>query len=296
MFAMKKLSNSYALRFVVGLIFMVSGLLKAMDTAAFANLMSQYGADWFGYAAPLIVAIEVFLGILLIFNTRPRAISALAVAFVVTVSAIFLYGVLFRGVTDCGCFGPLTWLNSRPWITFVRNAVIISLLIPSLCRPQSSTPLTMPSVICMAGIAVVLMFMCGFSMPGAKCLKAKHKPYQAHPLSESVLSEFVSCDSDSTYVIFAFSYGCPYCQNSIGNVNQYTSMHVVDRVIGLCIEDSVKRERFHRIFDVNFDIKEIPDIEMYKITSSLPVIFYIRHDSIINAVAGSVVTPAISIP
>ena len=293
---MRNIRLSYALRALVGVIFMLSGILKAFSTSAFADLMSSYGAAWFGLAAPLVIAIELFLGMLLIFDALPRLISTISVAFIVLVSAIFLYGILCRGITDCGCFGPLTWLNTRPWITFARNALIIALLIPSLCRPQEGAPLTIPSVLCMAIATVVLMYMCGYSMHGAKCLQRAQKPYEPRPLAEHPLAQFISCDPDSTYLVFAFSYGCPYCQNSIGNVNQFTSMHVVDRVIGLAIEDSVGRERFDRIFDYNFRIKEIPDIEMYKITSSLPVTFYIRHDSIINALAGSVTTPALSIP
>lgn len=286
----------YALRAFVGVIFMLSGILKAFSASAFANLMSSYGATWLGYGAPLIIAVELFLGMLLIFNALPRLMSAVSVAFIVIVSAIFLYGILCCGITDCGCFGPLTWLNTRPWITFLRNAIIIALLIPSLCRPQEGAPLTIPSVLCMALATVILMYMCGYTMHGAKCLQRAQKPYEPRPLAEHPLAQLISCDPDSTYVVFAFSYGCPFCQNSIGNVNQFTSMHVVDRVIGLAITDSVGRERFDRIFDYNFGIKEIPDIEMYKITSSLPVTFYIRHDSIINALAGSVTTPALSIP
>ena len=275
---------------------MLSGILKAFSASAFADLMSSYGATWLGLGAPLIIAFELFLGMLLIFNALPRITSAVSVAFILLVSAIFLYGVFSWGITDCGCFGPLTWLNTRPWITFLRNAIIIVLLIPSLCRPQDSTPLTIPSVICMSLAVVVLMYICGYSMHGAKCLQRAHKPFQSLPLVNHPLAQQISCNPDSTYLVFAFSYACPYCQNSIGNVNQFTSMHVVDRVIGLAIEDSVGRERFDRIFDYNFGIKEIPDIEMYKITSSLPVTFYIRHDSIINAVAGSVTTPALGIP
>lgn len=284
---------SYALRALVGVIFMLSGLLKAFNAADFADLMSSYGATWFGYGAPIIIAVELFLGMLLIFNALPRWISALSVAFIMVVSAIFLYGLLCRGITDCGCFGPLTWLNTRPWITFVRNALIIALLIPSLLRPQEGTPLTIPSVLCMSLATVVLMYMCGFSMNGAKCLQKPYAKYEPRPLAEHPLSQLVSCDPDSTYLVFAFSYGCPFCKNSIGNVNQYTSMHAVDRVIGLAIADSVKREQFLEVFDINFGIQEIPDVEMYKITSSLPVTFYIRHDSIVNSYTGSVVTPAI---
>ena len=287
---------SYALRTAVGVILMLSGLLKAMHTASFADLLSQYGAEWFGYIAPLVIAIEIFLGILLILNTRPRWLSALTVAFILTVSAIFLYGVVGRGVTDCGCFGPLTWLNTRPWITFVRNALIVALLVPSLMRPQRGEPLTASSFLCLTGVTAVLMFMCGFSMHGAQCLKREPQPFEPIPLAEHPLSELVTCDPDSSYLVFAFSYSCPHCQNSIGNVNQYTAMGTVDRVIGLCVEDSVSRERFHRIFDVNFDIQEITEKQMYEISSSLPVSFFIRHDTIEAAIPGQVVTPALMIP
>jgi len=275
---------------------MLSGIFKAFSASSFADLMSSYGVVWFGLAAPFVIGVELLLGMLLIFDAIPRLTAALSVAFILVVSAIFLYGVLCRGITDCGCFGPLTWLNTRPWITFLRNGIIIALLLPSLLRPQEGAPLTIPFILCMALATVILMYMCGYTMHGAKSLQHAHKPFEPQPLAEHPLAQFITCAPDSTYLIFAFSYGCPYCQNSIGNVNQFTSMHVVDRVIGLAIADSVGRERFDRVFDYNFGIKEIPDIEMYKITSSLPVTFYIRHDSIINALAGSVTTPALRIP
>jgi len=72
----------YILRFAVGLVFMLSGLLKATDAAAFANLMSDYGAEWFGYGAPLLIGIEILLGVVLIFNVRPRETAALTALFI----------------------------------------------------------------------------------------------------------------------------------------------------------------------------------------------------------------------
>lgn len=288
---------AYALRLVVGAVFMLSGLLKAMRTAAFADLMGQYGAEWLGYAAPVVVIIEMFLGMLLIFNTRPRLLSVLSVTFILAVSAIFLYGVVGRGVTDCGCFGPLTWLNTRPWITFVRNALIVALLVPSIFRQQRGEALTAGSFLCLAGATAAVMFMCGFTMHGAQCLRREPVPFEPIPLVEHPLSELVSCHPDSSYLVFAFSYSCPHCQNSIGNVNQYSTMGAVDRVIGLCVEDSVGRERFRRIFDVNFDIQEITKRQMYGIAhNSLPVSFFVRHDTVEAVIPGQVMTPALMIP
>lgn len=282
-------------RFIVGLVFLLSGLLKAIDSAAFANLMSQYGFSWLGFGAPIIILVEIFQGILLVFGFYPKQITWSSIAFLCVVSLIYLYGVLFKGITDCGCFGPLTWLNSKPWLTFTRNSILLALLVPSLLKAEDSSSPTISSVIFMAVIAVVVMFMCGFSMHGAKCLQ-KEKTFQPIPLAESRLASLVACSSDSTYLVFAFSYTCPYCQNSIGNVNQYTPMHAVDKVIGLALEDSIAQARFEHLFDVNFEIRHLSRFEMSRLSATLPVTFMIRHDSIISQYTGMVVSPALWMP
>ena len=284
---------SSALRLVVGVVFLVSGLLKAIDTAAFANLISEYGIMRLGVVAPLIIAAEVILGLLLIFNIRPRKVSAITAAFILFVSAVYLYGVLARGITDCGCFGPLKWLNSRPWLTFTRNGVLIAMLVPSILKPQQGTALTTPNVAFMAGVAVILMFMCGFSFRTAECLKKTYRGFKPYPVEQSGLTEHITFSTDSTYFVFAFSYGCPFCLNSVANVCQYVPMGAVDRVIGLAVTDSVGRERFDRLFDINFEIKEISDFEMYKLVNSLPTSFIVRNDTVVKQVADLVVTPAL---
>lgn len=284
------------LRFLVGLVFLLSGLLKAIDTAAFADLMSEYGTTWFGFAAPLIIFIEIFLGVMLLFDFYAKPISWGTAIFLLVVSSIYLYGVTARGITNCGCFGPLAWLNSKPWLTFMRNGILLGMLVPTLVRPQEKSPaITIPSVIFMAVIAVVVMFMCGFSMHGAKCLQ-RQNTFRPIALDKSPLSEYITTHPDSTYLVFAFSYSCPYCQNSIGNVNQYVPMGMADRVIGLAVEDSVARERFERLFETDFEIREISALQMYRLSNTMPTTFFIRHDSIVSQYSGMVVSPALLIP
>lgn len=287
---------SKILRFFVGLVFLLSGLLKAIDTAAFADLMSEYGATWFGFVAPLIIFIEIFLGIMLVFDFYAKPVSWGTAIFLLVVSSIYLYGVTARGITNCGCFGPISWLNSKPWLTFTRNGILLGMLVPTLIRPQEkSKEISIPSVIFMAAIAVIVMFMCGFSMHGARCLQ-KQYIFQAKALAESPLAEYVTTHPDSTYLVFAFSYSCPYCQNSIGNVNQYVPMGMADRVIGLAVEDSVARERFERLFETDFEIHEISAMQMYRFTNTLPATFFIRHDSIVSQYTGMVISPALLLP
>ena len=287
---------NYILRCVVGAVFILSGVLKCIDTSAFADIMSSYGAEWFGYGAPVIIGIEVLLGLLLLFNIAPRWIAAATAAFIVGVSSIFLYGVLGLGITNCGCFGPLSLLNSKPWLTFTRNAVLIALLVPSLIKPQEGRPLKVVPVIVMALVMIVVMLMCGWSLHGAKCVQPV-RSFEPMRVEESVLANYIQCDPDSTYYVFAFSYYCPFCQNSVLNVNQYQTLGVVDKVIGLAIENEQGRERFHRLFDVDFEIREIPEIEMMRISWTLPTVFHIRHDSIVSCSEGLLIpSPAIYMP
>lgn len=289
-------NKQYWLRLTVGCIFLLSALLKAINTAVFADLMSSYGAQWFGFGAPVIIFVELILGVLLVFNIHPRWLSLAASLFILVVSSVFLYGVTQKGITDCGCFGPLTWLNSKPWLTFLRNGILLALLIPSILKPQQGANLSIFTILFIAIIGIVVMFMCGFSMHGAKCLQKQQKSFEPIPLSESALSDLVSCSSDSIYMVFAFSYNCPYCQNSIGNVNQYQPMGYVDKVIGIAIEDSEAQERFDRLFDTNFTIQEVSKWTMAQLTNSLPTVYFIRHDSVINQYSGLVISPALLIP
>ena len=283
-------------RFITGLVFLTSGLLKAMDAAAFADLMSRYGAAWLGLAAPLVILFEIGVGVMLVFDFYPNHTAGIAAAFLLIVSGVFAYGVICRGITDCGCFGPITWLNTQPWLTFTRNGILLGMLLPTgFAGKENTAPPALASGIFMAVIAVIVMFMCGFSMHGAQCLQ-KHTSFQPMALDESPLSGYVSCNPDSAYLIFAFSYSCPYCLNSIGNVNQYVPMGMVDRVIGFAVENDVARERFYRLFDIGFDIREIPETQMYRLSRTLPATFLVRHDSIVNQHIGMTVSPALLLP
>ena len=285
------------LRLIVGVIFMLSGLLKAIDAAAFANLMSEYGPVWLGVGAPLIIAIEIALGLLLIFNIRPRWTTAATTAFIVGVSLIYAYGMIFRGITSCGCFGPLTWLNSKPWLTFTRNAVLVGLLIPSLLKPQEGAQLSKPVAYCMASAGIILMFLCGYFFRGADCMLVdSYEEFEPIAVADSELASYIQTNPDSTYFVFAFSYTCPYCQNSVANVNQYLSMGVVDKVIGIAVEDPEGRERFERLFDVDFEIQEISELKMVMLTGTLPAVWRIRHDTIFNSYTGDVISPALFLP
>ena len=123
----KKFLNVYSI--IVGSFFLISGIGKALNTALFSQLIYSYGFKYLMVFAPLIVLIEIVLGLALILLINPKRHSFFAFLFLIIFTVMFLYANLKNGVT----YVPEanTWGEGRPiW----------------LVRPvQSHTPQDFPS-------------------------------------------------------------------------------------------------------------------------------------------------------
>ena len=109
------------------------------------------------------------------------------------------------------------------------------------------------------------------------------------------LDEVYTFESDSTYIVYLFSFSCQHCQNSFANVQQFQQFKTVDKVIGIAIEDSVAMERFYRVYKPEIEIITITKDKMWNITNQLPVGLFIKESSIIKTEIGSITSPGLFI-
>ncbi|MDE6307641.1 MAG: hypothetical protein K2L79_02370 [Bacteroidales bacterium] len=280
--------NPYS--FLVGLLFVVSAIAKACDAAAFAETIVRYGFPRFSFLAPFIIIIEFLLGGLLILRTELRYTIPLAFGIVLFFTIMYSYALIFEGNTDCGCFGPWQALNASPLFLYIRNAVLLILLFFAYLKREKYGDFT-PGFRVLAPVLVgagVLAFFVGYTYQEPVSYKTTRMA-----LHDSVLSEFVETSPDSTYLVFAFSYTCPHCLNSIGNLKECARFPVADKVIGLALGDSVMENRFFRkIFEPNFIIHNHKK-ELLRLTEKFPRTYYIRHDSIVLQMSGELPCPFI---
>lgn len=281
---MKKRIELYS--FIAGAVFLISGFAKAIDSTLFADTIASYGLGNLWFMAPIITIIELYLGLTLILNLNQRLMAALSTFFVAVLTGIFLYGWLAQDVTDCGCFGPMTFLSSSPWFSLLRNAILLYLCIDVWINTPRE-PINSNWVITTTFVIVLSLgaYMSGYTAPSnssmgfaSKMMKGK-KPI---PLSESKLSNLIETSPDSTYLVFAFSYQCPHCFNSIENLKQYEEKGAVDKVIGLTIRSKSGREFFKSYFNPQFTIQEYRPDSLFEVTNKFPHYFYVRNDSIIS--------------
>ncbi len=106
--ALKRLEPMYPLlRWILGAIFIYSGVTKLMAPQTFAVLIEAYGLVPESLILPIALmlpAVEVVAGIGLLVDSR-GSLAIIALLLVIFVG-ILAYGIHMGLDVDCGCFGP----------------------------------------------------------------------------------------------------------------------------------------------------------------------------------------------
>ena len=137
---------SLLLRLILGVLFVVAGVLKLRDPVRFALEISNYqlipAAS--GVMAAVLPMMEILAGIALIVLPRAwRQASALLVLAMVFMFTVAVGSAYFRGINiDCGCFGgaegPITgWTLMRNFALLLASGGIL-LLETKLLRASST--------------------------------------------------------------------------------------------------------------------------------------------------------------
>ena len=122
-------------RTLLGLVFIFSGAVKAIDPLGTIYKIEDYLKAFGGFFTDLmplaevsawgLIVLELLLGVCMLLNVRTRWTSWLAFLFYCIMTPLTLYSALTNPVSDCGCFGDAIVLNN--WQTFWKNVVLIIL-------------------------------------------------------------------------------------------------------------------------------------------------------------------------
>lgn len=268
---------------IIGALFIISGIGKVIDTEGFSILIYQYGLGYLMILSPLIVLFEILLGLFLILLINPKRYSMIAFVVLVIFTISFAYAYFKNGVTDCGCFGSVQHTNLPPIFSFIRNFILIAMsLILWIKYPKENIETVKWKKNFILAVMCTSIFIAGFTFNTPFFLRSKpesHK-FQNQAIKNTELSDYVKTSPDSTYLIFCFSYTCPYCLNSIENLRQYQKTNTVDRVIVFAIGEPKDKLIFDQNFHPDFSILDLPAESMNKLTTAFPTAFYVEHDTV----------------
>lgn len=135
---------AHIVRFLVGGIFIFSGLVKLNDPVGtqikleeyfevFATDMPIMHDFWMAlvpfalYFSVLMCAAEVILGVALIVSWRLKQVNWVLLALIVFFTFLTFYSAYYNKVTDCGCFGD--FLKLKPWTSFTKDIILLVLIL-----------------------------------------------------------------------------------------------------------------------------------------------------------------------
>lgn len=164
---MKNIITQFS-RIFVGLLFIISGLIKLNDPIGFSFKLEEYFSEPvlnMPVFIPMALAIAVFivifeavLGVMLLVGYKVRFTVWSLLLMIVFFTFLTFYSAYFDKVTDCGCFGDA--LKLTPWQSFTKDlALLIFVLIlfmnQKLIRPLFTTGIR-------NGIVYLSVALCGF--------------------------------------------------------------------------------------------------------------------------------------
>lgn len=121
------------LRYLIAIIFIASGFVKAIDVKGFSFKLEEYfSPDVFNLTflqnftleiAIFVVALELTLGLMLLLKLKLKCTLISLIALCVFFAFLTFYSAYYNKVTDCGCFGDAIKLT--PWQSFWKDITLL---------------------------------------------------------------------------------------------------------------------------------------------------------------------------
>ena len=156
-------------RIFTGILFIISGFIKANDPTGFAFKLEEYFVkfhleffnDYTIWLAIIICIFEIVVGAALLLGIRIRLTSWLLLLMIVFFTFLTAYSAITKAVTDCGCFGDAIKLT--PWQSFGKDVVLLILILIIFFNQQYIKPL-LSKVISSIAMYIVTFLATAFSI------------------------------------------------------------------------------------------------------------------------------------
>ncbi len=136
-------------RIFVGLLFIISGLIKLNDPVGFSYKLAEYFSEPvlnIPLLVPLslalalfLVVVEVVLGIMLLIGYKTKFTIWSLMLMIVFFTFLTFYSAYFDVVKDCGCFGDA--LHLTPWQSFSKDVILLFFILILFINKKLINPL-----------------------------------------------------------------------------------------------------------------------------------------------------------
>ncbi|MDB9822425.1 hypothetical protein OAC89_01860 [Deltaproteobacteria bacterium] len=272
----------------VGLILLISGVLKAIDMDLFVRQVRDYGIISNHFLLILsawgVILAEFTLGTALIVSYRPK----LTIPLTVLLLLIFL-GVTawawFTGVTeDCGCFG--SWMQRTPGEALIEDLVFLVALIPAcFVQEHSVKPVDHIKV-----WAVIVACVTGLTLPflsGYPISRISRSIPESIDIQQSFLEirDIVQMDLEhGAYLFVLMSTDCLHCREAFEYFKTWAKEPDIPDVIALSANDKEQIQSFTEEIWPDFPVLQISEEGFWRLLGDgdIPRLLLLRDQRILK--------------
>lgn len=270
------------LEIILGLFFLLSGIGKMLNAARFGELISSYGLDWLSILSPLIIFVELMIGICLVLRVYVCFNLLISIIMLLSFTIAFGYANISNGVDNCGCFGNFE-VRLPVWVTYSRNVALLLLALflwKYRVKPHKGSDYGKLKIIMLITFMAVSVFWTGhtWQLPSFY-MNRFAKPHRLIGIeaNNTVLNQYINISNDSTYVVWVFSYSCNGCINGVENIKQYQE-GVADKFVALAVTAD-KGGRIRKLLGIPFKPIEVGD-GLAGFIKVVPTLLYIERGKI----------------
>lgn len=276
-----------ALKVLLGLVFIVSAVLKVFDMDRFEIYVYSYhffNLNFSFFVARAAIILELVLGIGLLSQTMHKLYWWGSVAMLGGYSLLLIYALTLGRTDSCHCFGDFLQLDPKQ--SLVKNGVLLVLFLLVYKMDSWRTPFRWLIL-----IIAIMASSIGVFVASPPDNLANSDP--AHNLQIELFEEMLDeapLDSlhldEGKQIVCFFSAGCEYCQTAARKLSLMQQFHGFprERVTYLFMGGEAEVSRFYELSESERYREVIyPDSRMLKaVSGNLPTIVLMENGEVVK--------------
>jgi hypothetical protein len=277
---------AYFSTFIVGAVFLVTGIVKALSSESFINQVFRYDLPPRAVQpiAITFIGLECTLGTALILHEFPEWLVPGTIGLIICLSVLTTWAVSTERTQDCGCYGGLFVVT--PQNSLLLNLGYILLLDLAWFYPIADYQ-TKPWQWIVALVVLPVSSLLGW--------RSQHKPlvdfsrlkpekrWHSHWLKGNA----ETLQQGSHFVVF-LGQDCPYCKKWVPLLNVMNTQKNLPNVIAIMALNSEEIEAFKALHLARFPIASMDKLLFGYLVDSFPISVLVEDGIIMNKWDGEI--------
>jgi uncharacterized membrane protein YphA (DoxX/SURF4 family) len=246
-------------RILVGVLFIISGFIKANDTIGFSYKLVEYFeifnmhffVDYAVSMAMFICIFEIMVGVALLLGAYTRLNMWLLLLMIIFFTILTGYSAITNKVTDCGCFGDA--IKLKPVESFLKDVVLMVFIVIMFIGQKHIKPIVANKTIVGIALGVSLLVTTFFTFNTYMFLpKIDFLPYKVGNDIGQLMTLPEGAKKDSVAMIFIYEKDGKRLELGVNDIGQIDDTYTfIDRVDKVIVEGDKAPIHDFKLFDIN---------------------------------------------